>query len=117
MNVAYNRDCMEAMKEYPDGYFDLAVVDPPYGDAGGQSITCTAASAPCTGRKRQAARRDLGSCKMATSSGGGWNRFGHRFDRYKLADPQRGWHGKDKHHLGQSQEPAEPGLKNTPKKS
>ena len=33
MNVAYNRDCMDVMKEYPDGYFDLAVVDPPYGDA------------------------------------------------------------------------------------
>ena len=28
-----NRDCMEAMREFPDGYFDLAVVDPPYGDA------------------------------------------------------------------------------------
>lgn len=26
-----NRDCMEVMKEYPDNYFDLAVVDPPYG--------------------------------------------------------------------------------------
>ena len=24
-------DCMEAMKSFPDGYFDLAVVDPPYG--------------------------------------------------------------------------------------
>ena len=31
MNVAYNRDCMEAMKEFPDKFFDLAVVDPPYG--------------------------------------------------------------------------------------
>ena len=28
---AFNRDCMEAMKEFPDGFFDLAVVDPPYG--------------------------------------------------------------------------------------
>lgn len=28
---AYNRDCLEAMREFPDGYFDLAVVDPPYG--------------------------------------------------------------------------------------
>ena len=28
----YNMDCMDALKEYPDGYFDLAVVDPPYGD-------------------------------------------------------------------------------------
>ena len=27
----YNMDCMEAMKAFPDGYFDLAVVDPPYG--------------------------------------------------------------------------------------
>ena len=31
MNVAYNRDCMEAMREFPDKFFDLAVVDPPYG--------------------------------------------------------------------------------------
>lgn len=31
MNVAYNIDCMEYMKTVPDKYFDLAVVDPPYG--------------------------------------------------------------------------------------
>jgi len=31
INVAFNRDCMDAMKEFPDGFFDLAVVDPPYG--------------------------------------------------------------------------------------
>ncbi len=31
MNVAFNMDCMEAMKEFPDKFFDLAVVDPPYG--------------------------------------------------------------------------------------
>jgi len=24
-------DCMEAMKQFPDGFFDLAIVDPPYG--------------------------------------------------------------------------------------
>ena len=29
----YNMDCMEGMKQFPDKYFDLAVVDPPYGDA------------------------------------------------------------------------------------
>lgn len=33
----YNMDCMEGMKQFPDGFFDLAVVDPPYGD-GGQNI-------------------------------------------------------------------------------
>lgn len=27
----YNMDCMQGMKEFPDGYFDLAIVDPPYG--------------------------------------------------------------------------------------
>lgn len=27
----YNRDCLDAMREYPDKAFDLAIVDPPYG--------------------------------------------------------------------------------------
>lgn len=27
----YNMDCMEGMKQFPDKYFDLAIVDPPYG--------------------------------------------------------------------------------------
>ena len=29
--LAYNIDCIEYMKTLPDKYFDLAVVDPPYG--------------------------------------------------------------------------------------
>ncbi|HIZ47675.1 MAG TPA: hypothetical protein H9810_03015 [Candidatus Gemmiger excrementavium] len=29
--VAYNIDCMEYMRTLPDNFFDLAVVDPPYG--------------------------------------------------------------------------------------
>lgn len=28
----YNKDCIEGMKEYPDKFFDLAIVDPVYGD-------------------------------------------------------------------------------------
>lgn len=31
MNLAYCIDCMTALKHIPDKYFDLAVVDPPYG--------------------------------------------------------------------------------------
>ena len=31
VNVAYNCDCLEAMRQMPDNAFDLAVVDPPYG--------------------------------------------------------------------------------------
>lgn len=67
----YNLDCMEGMKDYPDNYFDLAVVDPPYG--GGLT--------------------ENGGCQGwfskyhqdTAESGGGtkYNRFGGRFDRYK----------------------------------
>jgi len=31
MNKLYNMDCMEAMTQFPDNCFDLAIVDPPYG--------------------------------------------------------------------------------------
>jgi site-specific DNA-methyltransferase (adenine-specific) len=30
-SIVYNEDCLQALKLYPDKYFDLAVVDPPYG--------------------------------------------------------------------------------------
>lgn len=30
-SIVTNEDCIELMKRYPDKYFDLAVVDPPYG--------------------------------------------------------------------------------------
>lgn len=53
LNKCYNMDCIEGMKEFPDGYFNLAVVDPPYGGAG----------------------KDF---KRTDNS-----RFGGRFDRYK----------------------------------
>ena len=55
-SVAENVDCVQAMKQYPDGYFDLAVVDPPYGGGG------------------QAFRSRDGS------------RFGGRFDKYKRTE-------------------------------
>lgn len=31
LNRIYNLDCMEAMKEIPDKFFQLAICDPPYG--------------------------------------------------------------------------------------
>ncbi len=30
-NKVYNEDCIIGMQRYPDKYFDLAIVDPPYG--------------------------------------------------------------------------------------
>ena len=31
LNSFLNMDCMDGMKEFPDKYFELAIVDPPYG--------------------------------------------------------------------------------------
>jgi len=31
LNRLYNMDCMEGMRQFPDKYFELAIVDPPYG--------------------------------------------------------------------------------------
>ena len=31
LNTLYNMDCMEGIKDIPDNYFELAIVDPPYG--------------------------------------------------------------------------------------
>lgn len=41
MNIAFNMDCMEGLCQYPDGYFDLAVVDPPYGigESGAKNVS------------------------------------------------------------------------------
>ena len=71
----YLMDCMEGMKQFPDGFFNLAIVDPPYG--GGFT--------------------DNGGCKgwftKYHSNGkniGGGVRFGGRFDRYKEDDPDGG---------------------------
>lgn len=33
----FNIDCLEGMRAFPDKFFDLAVVDPPYGDGRSQS--------------------------------------------------------------------------------
>lgn len=31
LNKIYNMDCMDGMKQFPDKFFELAIVDPPYG--------------------------------------------------------------------------------------
>lgn len=56
-SVALNIDCMEYMKTIPDKYFDLAVVDPPYG-IGILSMNYTKSGAIRAGRNGAANRRD-----------------------------------------------------------
>ena len=53
----YNMDCMKGMKEFPDEYFDLAIVDPPYG-IGVQSMQYTKTGKRHSSRKSAAACRD-----------------------------------------------------------
>jgi len=51
-SVVYNADCMDIMKGYPDKYFELAVVDPPYGIKADRSfVRKTPAIDPRNGRK------------------------------------------------------------------
>lgn len=57
MNVAYNMDCLAAMREMPDNAFDLAVVDPPYG-IGVMSMNYTKSGAVRTHGHAAAKRRD-----------------------------------------------------------
>jgi DNA modification methylase len=57
-----NENCMDLMARYPDGYFDLAIVDPPYG--GGNHETHNA-------------RNPLPM------------RFGGRFDKYRTGETSK----------------------------
>ena len=69
----YLMDCMEGMKRFPDGFFDIAICDPPYGDGsiGG-------------GYNQIRQMRECGTGSVDGSTGTRkWNRFGQRFDRYK----------------------------------
>lgn len=79
---AFNRDCMEAMREFPDKFFDLAVVDPPYGGgaAGASTHTHTHTQAACVAEPqtlKDAAAAASAGCLTATISvartGGGWD--------------------------------------------
>lgn len=57
-NRAYNIDCMKYMRSIPDKYFDLAVVDPPYGiGIQGMNFTKTGDQI-IVSRKAKARRRD-----------------------------------------------------------
>lgn len=53
----YNMDCMEGMRQFPDKYFDLAIVDPPYG-IGIFSMDYTKSGAVRPSRKSAAPRKD-----------------------------------------------------------
>ena len=55
--LAFNMDCLEAMRQMEDNAFDLAVVDPPYG-IGVQSMNFTKSGPRVVARNIAAKRRD-----------------------------------------------------------
>lgn len=71
----YNMDCMDGMKQFPDKYFDLAIVDPPYGDARGgladrfgerfdRYKKNGGGDETRTGQERTKTRRNMGLCEL-----------------------------------------------------
>ena len=67
----YNMDCMEGMKQFPDKFFDLAIVDPPYGNAINPS-TNNLRGGQQTGNSAE----DSAGCSPTTicRTGGSWRR-------------------------------------------
>ena len=68
-------DCMDGMKEFPDKYFDLAIVDPPYGGGSSQSVHVE--------RERERAGLRGGNADFEERKR---SRFGGWFDRYFESD-------------------------------
>lgn len=54
-SIVFNEDCMAVMARYPDKYFDLAVVDPPYFEEYGKE-NYTGNDISTSGVKRQTAK-------------------------------------------------------------
>ena len=52
-SIVQNRDCLEAMKEFPDKFFDLAIVDPPYGISIHKMSYCKSGAIMVGGAKRR----------------------------------------------------------------
>ena len=85
INEAYNVDCIEYMRSLPDGYFDLAVCDPPYGSGndtkwGGQKVRRDIRPVLQTGTDSRA--EDGRSITPILHKRTEADRFGERFKRY-----------------------------------
>lgn len=78
----YNMDCMQGMKEFPDKYFDLAIVDPPYGAGFTETGGCQGWFAKYHQNAQTVENLKKGGGKY-------WNRFGQRFDKYKHTTNER----------------------------
>lgn len=92
----YNMDCMQGMAEFPDKYFDLAIVDPPYGiNVGSASMGAGGGVSPHTNRsaKNRGGYRTIGDSKpFGNSSGGGVSASIPKFTRRSMTATHRAPH-------------------------
>ena len=90
----YNMDCMQGMKEFPDNYFDLAIVDPPYGDGGGAGADRRGSDNGSTdtenGFSRQTVHRPRREVPL-TQVGGGYRKNRHITNGLRKGQRQPDW--------------------------
>nr|DAG64906.1 MAG TPA: adenine specific DNA methyltransferase [Caudoviricetes sp.] len=84
--IALNCDCMEYMRTVPDKYFDLACVDPPYGDA---SQSVNAERADPRGAEIPQREGEIRRTRQLGRQVRSWQRFGERFSKYDLGAMSR----------------------------
>lgn len=92
-------DCMDALRTFPNKFFDIAIVDPPYGDGQGGS------GADRFGGMFRASIDGSATRNAAAHDTKQYNRFGGRFEKYKHKEDKtverRGgqWAGKYANHI------------------
>lgn len=85
----YNEDCMKGMKEFPDKYFDLAIVDPPYGiDIGNAALGVGGGIAPHRNRSARQSR-SAGQHRSEANPSGGDSACRPKFTRHLMTATHR----------------------------
>lgn len=91
----YNMDCMQGMKEFPDNYFDLAIVDPPYGAGFTEGGGCQGWFSKYHQNPENNGNIGSGGVQQIRQSG--------KQIREIQKISRGGWHGKDKYYLGREE--------------
>lgn len=83
LNKLYNMDCLEGIAKFPDKYFDLAVVDPPYGISGVSNESWEQATNNPRGKKAKHTFVGAGKLKNRTL-----NECGKKVEAWDIAPPK-----------------------------
>lgn len=87
----YNMDCMDGMKQFPDKYFDLAIVDPPYGGGCSQSVQVERERADCKAEAQTLKNESVPVSEVGlTATLKATKATGGRFARYEVPRQQKG---------------------------